>query len=122
MVLWGLGVFIAASTVRNILLRPRPRPEGAPVTTSMKPEKKPRQIVARYPNHVWSVDRTRVWRCVLRKYSSARQDSHLDSLDSESGPGLLPAASHYRGTKAQGPFGDFEQRRSSTRLTNADLT
>ena len=22
----------------------------------------PRQIVARYPNHVWSVDRTRVWR------------------------------------------------------------
>jgi len=60
--------------------------------------------------------------CVLRKYSSARQDSDLYSLDSESGPGLLPAASHYRGTKAQGPFGDFEQTRASTRVTNADLT
>jgi transposase InsO family protein len=63
MVLWGLGVFVAASTVRNILLRPRPRPEGTPVTAAVKPDKKkPRQIVARYPNHVWSVDRTRVWR------------------------------------------------------------
>jgi len=63
MVLWGLGVFVAASTVRNILLRPRPRPEGTPVTAAMKPDKrKPRQIVARYPNHVWSVDRTRVLR------------------------------------------------------------
>ena len=63
MVLWGLGVFVAASTVRNILLRPRPRPEGTPVIAAMEPEeRKPRQIVARYPNHVWSVDRTRVWR------------------------------------------------------------
>ena len=55
-------MFIAASTVRNILLRPRPRSEGAPVTAGMKPAKRPRQIVAHYPNHVWSVDRTRVWR------------------------------------------------------------
>jgi len=63
MVLWGLGVFVAASTVRNILLRPRPRPEGTPVIAAMEPEeRKTRQIVARYPNHVWSVDRTRVWR------------------------------------------------------------
>jgi transposase InsO family protein len=63
MTLWGLGVFIAASTVRNLLLRPRPRPDGAPVTAAMKPDKrKPRQIVARYPNHVWSIDRTRVMR------------------------------------------------------------
>ena len=60
--------------------------------------------------------------CVLRKYSSAGQDSDLYSLDSESGPGLLPAASHHHGTKAQGPSSDFRQTRSSTRVTNADLT
>jgi transposase InsO family protein len=65
MVVWGLGVFIAASTVRNILLRPKPRAEGTPAAAAGKPEEKqPRQIVARYPNHVWSIDRTRVrrWR------------------------------------------------------------
>ena len=39
------------------------RPEGTPATAAGKPEeKKTRQIVARYPNHVWSADRTRVWR------------------------------------------------------------
>jgi len=58
-----LGIFLAASTVRNILLRPRPRPAGAPAAAVREPEeKKPRQIVAHYPNHVWSVNRTRVWR------------------------------------------------------------
>ena len=63
LVLGTLGIFLAASTVRNILLRPKPRPEGTPVAAAGKPEEKqPRQIVARYPNHVWSVDRTRVWR------------------------------------------------------------
>jgi len=63
LVLGTLGIFLAASTVRNILLRPRPRPEGTPATAAGKPEeKKPRQIVARYPNYVWSADRTRVWR------------------------------------------------------------
>lgn len=61
MVLWGLGVFVAASTVRNILLRPRP-PRSTPEPVAARQEAKPRQIVARYPNHVWSVDRTRVWR------------------------------------------------------------
>ena len=61
MVLWGLGVFVAASTVRNILLRPRPE-VSAPEAAQAKEPVKPRQIVARYPNHVWSVDRTRVWR------------------------------------------------------------
>jgi transposase len=39
MVVWGLGVFIAASTVRNILLRPGPRSEDAPVTAAIKPER-----------------------------------------------------------------------------------
>ena len=63
LVLATLGTFLAASTVRNILHRPRPRPEGTPTAAAGKPEEKePRQIVAHYPNHVWSVDRTRVWR------------------------------------------------------------
>ncbi len=63
LVLGTLGIFLAASTVRNILLRPRPRLEGAPAAAAGKPEQsKPRQIVARYPSHVWSMDRTRVWR------------------------------------------------------------
>ena len=63
LVLGTLGVFLAASTVRNILLRLRPRPEGTPAAAAGKQEEKqPGQIVARYPNHVWSVDRTRVWR------------------------------------------------------------
>jgi transposase InsO family protein len=63
LVLGTLDIFLAASTVRNILLRPKPRPEGTPVAATGKPEEKqPRQIVARHPNHVWSVDPTRVWR------------------------------------------------------------
>jgi putative transposase len=62
-VLGTLGIFLAASTVRNILLRPKPRSEGTPAAAAGKPEEKqPRRLVARYPNHVWSVDRTRVWR------------------------------------------------------------
>jgi transposase InsO family protein len=61
MVLWGLAVFIAASTVRNVLLRLGP-PRASPEPAAAKKEAKPRQIVARYPNHVWSADRTRVWR------------------------------------------------------------
>jgi len=66
LVLATLGMFLAASTVRNILLRPRPRPKDTPGTAAGKPEeKKPRQIVARYSNHVWSVDRTRVRRWLV---------------------------------------------------------
>ena len=61
MTLWALGVFVAASTVRNILLRPKPRTAPAAAKQATQ-EQEPRQIVARYPNHVWSVDRTRVWR------------------------------------------------------------
>ena len=61
MTLWGLGVFVAASTVRTILLRPRPE-ASAPVAAQAKEPVKPRQIIARYPDHVWSVDRTRVRR------------------------------------------------------------
>jgi len=61
MILWTLRVFVAASTVRNVLLRPAP--PKAPAAAAVKvAHAKPRKIVARYPNHVWSVDRTRVWR------------------------------------------------------------
>jgi transposase InsO family protein len=61
MTVWTLRVFVAASTVRNVLLRPAP--PKAPATAAVRvAHAKPRKIVARYPNHVWSVDRTRVWR------------------------------------------------------------
>ena len=61
MTVWALGVFISATTVRDILLRPRPQ-ASTPAPAQAEQAEKPRQIVARYPNHVWSVDRTRVWR------------------------------------------------------------
>jgi len=57
MTMWALRIFVAASTVRNVLLRPAP--PKAPATAAVKvATTTPRQIVARYPNHVWSVDRT----------------------------------------------------------------
>ena len=60
-ILWLLGVFVAASTVRNVLLQPKPK--NAPATAkAQEAPATPREIVARYPNHVWSVDRTRVLR------------------------------------------------------------
>jgi transposase InsO family protein len=58
---WLLGVFVAASTVRNILLQPKPKNALVAAKAQDVPAK-PREIVARYPNHVWSVDRTRVLR------------------------------------------------------------
>ncbi len=60
-ILWLLGVFVAASTVRNVLLQPRPGNAPAAAKVQEAPAA-PREIVARYPNHVWSVDRTRVLR------------------------------------------------------------
>ena len=59
-----LGVFLSASTVRNILQRPKPRSTPTSPATSEKMEEKPeaRSIPAWYPNHVWSVDTTKV-RC-----------------------------------------------------------
>jgi transposase len=56
MTLWGLGVFIGASTVRNILRRPRPRRSSPEVAVAERFNASPRQAVARYPNHVWSVE------------------------------------------------------------------
>ncbi len=60
-ILWLLEVFVAASTVRNVLLRPKPKAAPAGAKANAVPAR-PRQIVARYSNHVWSVDRTRVLR------------------------------------------------------------
>ena len=60
-ILWLLGVFVAASTVRNVLLQPKPKNAPA-VAKAQEAPATPREIVARYPNHVWSVDRTRVLR------------------------------------------------------------
>jgi len=55
-----LNIFIAASTVRNILNRPKPRKPVVEVSISSNTEegKPPRSIPAWYPNHVWSVDST----------------------------------------------------------------
>jgi putative transposase len=61
MTLWALGVFVSATTVRDILLRPRPE-AATPAPAEAKQFEKPKEIVARHPNHVWSVDRTRVFR------------------------------------------------------------
>jgi transposase len=66
MTIQALGIFIAASTVRNILIRRKPK--TAPVLPAIATVRKavrhttPRRVVARYPNHVWSGDRTRVHR------------------------------------------------------------
>ena len=56
-----LNIFISASTVRNILNRPKP---GRTPESSAKPKKtediRERSIPAWYPNHVWSIDTTMV--------------------------------------------------------------
>lgn len=48
---WLLGVFVAASTVRNVLVQPRPRTAPA-AARAQAPPGAPREIAARYPNHV----------------------------------------------------------------------
>jgi putative transposase len=58
-----LGVFLAASTVRNILDRPKPK-EPSPAKCSGNHEVQDEngcRIPARYPNHLWSVDLTEVY-------------------------------------------------------------
>ena len=57
-----LNIFISASTVRNILNRPKPRKAPVSSTIPKKTEGKTefRSIAAWYPNHVWSVDTTMV--------------------------------------------------------------
>lgn len=57
-----LKIFLSASTVRNILNRPKPRKT---LESAAKPKKteevKARSISAWYPNHVWSIDTTMVF-------------------------------------------------------------
>ena len=57
-----LNIFLSASTVRNILNRPKPRktPESS-VKSKKTEEAKARSIPAWYPNHVWSIDTTMVY-------------------------------------------------------------
>jgi len=61
MTLWAVGVFVSASTARDILLRPRPK-ASTPLRAQAKGPAKLKEIIARRPNHVWSLDRTRVMR------------------------------------------------------------
>ncbi len=55
-----LNIFLSASTVRNILNRPKPRKNPEPVAKPKKVKDKTeaRPIPAWYPNHVWSIDTT----------------------------------------------------------------
>jgi transposase InsO family protein len=54
-----LGIFISASTVRNILNRPKPRKSPESSAESAKTaDERARLIPAWYPNHVWSIDTT----------------------------------------------------------------
>jgi transposase InsO family protein len=57
-----LNIFLSASTVQNILQRPRPRSTPASPATAEKPQdnQETRSIPAWYPNHVWSIDTTAV--------------------------------------------------------------
>jgi transposase InsO family protein len=61
MTLWAPGVFVSATTVRDTLLRPRPK-ASTPAPAQAKESARPEEIIARHPNHVWSVDLTRVMR------------------------------------------------------------
>jgi len=55
-----LNIFISASTVRNILQRPKPRntPTCFEIPREAQAKTESRSIPAWYPNHVWSVDTT----------------------------------------------------------------
>jgi len=59
-----LNIFLAASTVRNILQRPKPR-NGPPLITcsrySLTRNENGCRIPAWYPNHLWSIDLTEVY-------------------------------------------------------------
>jgi hypothetical protein len=55
-----LNIFLAASTVRNILNQPKPRTGPTAPAKPKKVQDKVRSIPAWYPNHVWSIDTTMV--------------------------------------------------------------
>ena len=57
-----LNIFISASTVRNILNRPKPpKPSISQTKPKAKDKTEVRSIPAWYPNHVWSIDTTMVF-------------------------------------------------------------
>ena len=57
-----LNIFTSASTVRNILNRPKPPKQPISQTKPKKTEEAAeRSIPAWYPNHVWSIDTTMVF-------------------------------------------------------------
>ncbi len=57
-----LNIFLSASTVRNILNRPKPPKQLARQSIPEKGEQaKERSIPDWYPNHVWSIDTTMVY-------------------------------------------------------------
>lgn len=62
MALWAMGVFLAPSTVRDILLRARPQEPLPAAQSARKRRRGPVRITATSPNQTWSLDRTRVWR------------------------------------------------------------
>jgi transposase InsO family protein len=62
MALWAIGVFLAPSTVRDILLRPRPQEPLPAAQSARKRRRCSVRITATSPNQTWSLDRTRVWR------------------------------------------------------------
>jgi transposase InsO family protein len=57
-----LNIFLSASTVRNILQWPKPRdiPTSAATREKSQEQSESRSIPAWYPNHVWSIDTTKV--------------------------------------------------------------
>lgn len=56
-----VNIFLSASTVRNILQRPKPRKPSIRAASAENIEKaESRAIPASHPNHVWSVDITKV--------------------------------------------------------------
>jgi transposase len=74
-----LNLFLAASTVRNIINQPKPRktPKSSPKPKEVQDEA--RSIPAWYPNHVWSIDTTMVF--CLKTCNSVR--NHYNNIEIE---------------------------------------
>lgn len=58
---WLLKVFVSPSTIRNILKQPFPR-NPKPLSSTIEQPPVSRKISARYPNHIWSIDLTMIYR------------------------------------------------------------
>ena len=62
MVVWAMGAFVSRTAVRDILLRPRPEQPAPEVQATKRRRRSPVRITAKCPNHLWSLDKTRVYR------------------------------------------------------------